>query len=254
MSQRLSRAVADLLPRSLVGALVRSVYPRLEPELARLAEFVPRGGTAVDVGGWFGPWTARLLRHADRVVVVEADPGLARLLERTFPAARVVAAAASDEAGRTTLWSPAAGAIVGVSSVEEAGRGHPGAVAASVPRVRIDDLGLTDVRFVKLDIEGHEAAALRGAVRTIRRDLPVLLLELEERHGTVGPVLSLLAEWGYRGEVLTDGGWLPLEDFDLASHQRAHAAQLARSFPSRVLFPGTRYVNSVLFRHPSGAF
>lgn len=253
MSQRLSRAVADLLPKPLLGALVRGVYPRLEPELARLAEFVPRGGTAVDVGGWFGPWTARLSRRADRVVAVEADPGLARLLERTFPDARVVAAAASDREGTTTLWSPAAGAIVGISSVEEAGRGHPGAVPASVPRVRIDGLGLADVRFMKLDIEGHEQAALLGAERTVRRDLPVLLLELETRHRPFEPVLSLLSGWGYRGEVLVGGGWVPLEDFDLASHQRSHAAQLARSFPSRVLFPGTRYVNSVLFRHPSGA-
>ncbi|GAA0957556.1 FkbM family methyltransferase [Actinocorallia libanotica] len=254
MSQHLSRALAGLLPRPLVGALIRGVYPRIEPELGRLADFVPRGGTALDVGGWFGPWTSRLLRRADRVVTIEADPEMARLLERTFPAVRVVAAAASDHAGETTLWSPAAGAIVGVSSVEETGRGHQNTVPTPVPRVRIDDLAVSDVRFVKLDIEGHELAALRGAERTVRRDLPVLLLELEARHQPLEPVLSLLAEWGYRGEILTEGSWRPLEGFDLASHQRSHAAQLARPFPSRVLFPGTRYVNSVLFRHTSRAF
>ncbi len=248
MSQRLSRAIAALTPKPLLGAVIRRVYPRLEPELGRLAEFVPRGGTAVDVGGWFGPWTARLLRRADRVVTIEADPGLARLLRRAFPAARVVAAAASDEPGRTTLWSPASGALVGISSVERA-EGVP----TSVPRVRIDDLEVSDVRFIKLDIEGHELAALRGAQGVIRRDLPVLLLELEARHQPIEPVLSLLEGWGYGASVLVDGRWRPLEGFDLASHQHSHAAQLARSFPSRVLFPGTRYVNSVLFRHPSGA-
>lgn len=248
MSQRLSRAVAALLPAPLLGAVIRRVYPRLEPELGRLTEFVPRGGSAVDVGGWFGPWTARLLRRADRVVTIEADPGLARLLERTFPAVRVVAAAASDRDGRATLWSPAAGAIVGISSVERA-EGAP----SRVPRVRIDDLGIPDVRFIKLDIEGHELAALRGAEHTIRRDLPVLLIELEARHQPVEQVITLLRDWGYLGEVLADGRWRPLEGFDLASHQRSHASQLARSFPSRVVFPGTRYVNSVLFRHPSGA-
>ncbi|WP_344453862.1 FkbM family methyltransferase [Actinocorallia aurantiaca] len=250
MSQRLSRAVADLLPKPLLGAVIRRLYPRVEPELGRLAEFVPDGGTAVDVGGWFGPWTARLLRRADRVVTVEADPGLARLLERAFPTARVVAAAASDRDGSTTLWSPPAGAIVGISSVEH---GAAGSVSATVPRVRIDDLSLSDVRFMKFDIEGHELAALLGAERTIRRDLPVLLLELEARHQPIEPVITLLSGWGYRGEVLLDGRWRPLEGFDLASHQRSHAVQLARSFPSRILFPGARYVNSVLFRHYSGA-
>ncbi|MEO3786550.1 FkbM family methyltransferase [Actinocorallia sp. B10E7] len=252
MSQRLSRAVAETLPKPLLGSLIRRVYPRLEPELGRLAEFVPRGGTAVDVGGWFGPWTERLLRRADRVVTVEADPGLAGLLERTFPGARVVAAAASDREGRATLWSPAAGALVGISSLREPSEAT-GGTSASVPRITIDGLGLEDVRFVKLDIEGHELPALRGAEHTIRRDLPVLLLELETRHQPLDPVVGLLSGWGYRGRVLADGRWRPLEDFDLASHQRSHAAQLTRSFPSRVLFPGTRYINSVLFRHPLGA-
>ena len=57
----------------------RGLQPGQKPELAALASYGPRGGTAVDVGGWLGPWTARLARRADRVVaVVEAlhpDPG-----------------------------------------------------------------------------------------------------------------------------------------------------------------------------------
>ncbi|WP_460370365.1 hypothetical protein, partial [Actinocorallia lasiicapitis] len=61
MSQRAARVIASLTPKPLLGAVIRAVYPRIEPELARLAEFVPAGGTAVDVGGWFGPWTGRLL-------------------------------------------------------------------------------------------------------------------------------------------------------------------------------------------------
>ncbi|MCD0451252.1 FkbM family methyltransferase [Actinocorallia sp. API 0066] len=248
MSQRLSRAVARVLPKRLVGAAVRAVYPRAEPELRHLDEFVPVGGTAVDVGAWFGPWTARLLRRADRVVAVEADPELAALLGRTFPAVRVVAAAASDRDGMATLWSPPAGAIVGLSTLErEAGGG------AKVPTVALDGLGLADVRFLKFDIEGHELAALRGAEGLVRGDLPVLLLELEARHGTLDPVVDLLDSWGYAGFVRSGGRWQSLSGFDLASHQAAHAAHLTRSFPSRVLFPGTGYLNSVLFRHHSRA-
>lgn len=243
MPTRVSRAIGSRIPKPLLGTALRAIYPRLEPELRHLDQIVPRGGTALDVGGWFGPWTQRLLRVADRVVTIEADPELAALLTRTFPGAQVVHAAASDEVGETTLWSPKGGAAVGLSSVEEPAD-RAGLSGARVPRIRLDDLELTDLRFVKMDIEGHELAALRGAEETIRRDLPVIAVELETRHHNVEPVCDLLRGWGYRGWV----GETPLDEFDLAAHQAAHAHQLERSLPARVLRPGDRYVNTVVFR------
>ena len=48
-------------PRAIAAAMCR-LYPRVEPELARLAQYMPRGGTAVDVGAWYGPWTRRMAR------------------------------------------------------------------------------------------------------------------------------------------------------------------------------------------------
>ncbi|MEO5877903.1 MAG: FkbM family methyltransferase [Streptosporangiaceae bacterium] len=248
MSPRAAQLIASLTPKPLVGALVRHVYPRIEPELGLLASYVPQGGTAVDVGGWFGPWTQRLLGRSARVVTIEADSELARLLGRTFPTATVVHAAASDRDGETTLWSPPGGAIIGVSSVaRSAGTG------AQVPEIMIDSLNLDDVRFVKMDIEGHELAALRGAEKTIRRDLPVVLLELEVRHQPLEPVLDLMNSWGYQARVAPQNRWIPLTGFDLAAHQRTNSAHLNRSFPSRVLRPGPRYVNCVLFVNPGRA-
>ena len=55
-------AAARAVPGRAFAALMRAIYPRIEVELAHLAAWAPRGGTAVDVGAWYGPWTARLLR------------------------------------------------------------------------------------------------------------------------------------------------------------------------------------------------
>jgi len=225
---------------------MRAVYPRLEPELGRLAEFVPAGGTAVDVGGWFGPWTARLLRRADRVVAIEADPELAALLRRTFPSAQVVQAACSAAAGETELWIPP-NRLAGLSSVEQR-IGRP----VTVPKITLDAIDLADVRFLKLDIEGHELAALQGGEDTIRRDRPVVLLELEERHQPIAPVVELLGSWGYAGSVLQGGGWVRLADFPLAERQRATLPALDRALLRRVVRPEPRYPNSVLFRPVRG--
>jgi FkbM family methyltransferase len=238
----LGRRLARLLPLSMTGWLVRLVYPRLEPELSRIAEYVPAGGTAVDIGGWFGPWTQRLVKRADRVVTIEADPRLAELLRRTFSRADVVQAAASDKCGKIDLWIPESGEVAGISSVSrEVGR------PVRVDRITVDSLGLTDVRFIKLDVEGHELNALRGAAETIGRDRPALLIEVEERHGQMLEVLGVMGSWGYRGAVLLDSGWVPLAEFDLAAHQLQAVGELGRGFVSRVLRPGKRYINSVLF-------
>jgi FkbM family methyltransferase len=239
----LRSAVAQAVPGRVFGAGLRAVYPRVEPELACLATWAPRGGTAVDVGAWYGPWTARLSALADRVVSIEPNPELAALVRAAFPAAYVVEAAASDHDGDAQLWLPPGGrGAEGTASLE-----RTGGRAITVRRLTIDGLGLSGVRFIKMDIEGHEAAALRGAEQTIRRDSPMLVLELEARHQAIEPVIGMLAGWGYQGAVLAGRSWVPLTGFDLAAHQRAQSHVAARGMLGRLARPGERYINLVRF-------
>jgi FkbM family methyltransferase len=244
-ASRVSALVAGLLPERAVAAAIRAAYPRVEPELAALDDYVPAGGTAVDVGAWYGPWTRRLIRRADRVVAVEPAPRLAAHLRQAFPAVDVIEAVASDGDGTAVLYVPKAGPVVGTSTVESVDRDSE---AIFVRSVTLDALELAHVTFIKLDVEGHEIPALRGAERTIQRDMPVLLVELEARIQPTAPVLELLAGWGYRPSVLVRGSWRPLAGFDLEEHQRAAIGRVSQSFVRRVLWPRPRYVNLVLFR------
>ncbi|WP_207914101.1 FkbM family methyltransferase [Micromonospora sp. KC213] len=239
----MSSQVAALLPDRLVGGALRAVYPRVEPELARIADFVPRGGTAVDVGAWYGPWTQRLRRLAEQVVAIEPNDRLARSIQRAFPEVRVVRAVASDRLGTAELFLPDGDPAVGTSSLET-GSGR----SVTVSRVTVDGLSLRDVRFMKIDVEGHELAALRGAAETIHRDGPVLLVEVEERIQPIEPIIDLLGEWNYRGYVMPEQQWIPLADFDIRAHQREAIVRVRQSFARRVLVPRPRYVNSVLFK------
>ncbi|MFG1869923.1 FkbM family methyltransferase [Micromonospora arborensis] len=240
-----SSHVASLLPDRVVAGAIRAVYPRIEPELACLAEFMPAGGTALDVGAWYGPWTQRMRKLADRVVAIEPNEELARSVSSAFPEVRVVRAVASDHEGSAELFLPKNGPAVGTSSLEH---GDGSATTVTVPRVTIDGLGLTDVRFMKIDVEGHELPALRGAAETIHRDGPVLLIEVEERIQPVAPIIDLLDEWGYRGYVLPEREWLPLAEFDIRANQRGAIARINQSLARRVVLPRPRYVNSVLFK------
>lgn len=254
----LAARLARFLPTRLVAATARLVYPRFEPELARLAELCPPGcRTAVDVGGWYGPWTRRLAGRAGRVVTVEPVPHLARLLSSASPAnVRVIHAAASDHRGTARLWLPPDDA--GDRGVSSLVRRDIHARALEVPCLTLDSLNLHDVDFVKIDVDGNELAVLRGASALIARDRPALFIELEARIQPVAPVIAHLVQQGYEGWVLPGDTWLPLASFPLEAHQARTSHVVSQGLLRRVLPPrGPRYVNSVLFLpdgHRPGAY
>jgi FkbM family methyltransferase len=241
--------LARFLPTRLVAAAARAVYPRFEPELARLTDLCPpRCGTAVDVGGWYGPWTRRLSERARRVVTVEPVPHLARLLESASPGnVRVIQAAAADRPGIARLWLPPDDSgDRGVSSlVRRDIHGH----ALDVHCITLDDLGLRDVGFIKVDVDGSELAVLRGATGILARDRPALFVELESRIQPIGPVVTYLSLLGYDGWVLPGATWVPLAGFPLEAHQASASHVVSQGLLGRVLpfRAHPRYVNSVLF-------
>jgi FkbM family methyltransferase len=241
----LASRVATRLPDRYLVAALTTVYGRFEPELRRLPELCPRGGTALDIGAWYGPWSARLARRADRVLAFEATPHIADILRHTVPGnVEVIASAASDHTGGADIWIPESTGPNGVNSlVRNATHSH----AVRVPTVTVDSLGLDGVTFAKIDVEGHETAVLRGAEQTVRRCRPRLFIEVESRMQPISSIVDTLAPWGYRGYVLPGRDWVPLDRFDLAEHQRRTQHVAGRGLVRRVLWPWPRYVNSVLF-------
>ncbi len=233
------------LPDPVLARLISLVYRRAEPELGRLDQICGRGGVMIDIGAWYGPWSRRLARRADRLIAIEPTPRH-RVLRQILPGtAEVIAAAASDRAGTGRLWTAGRGdGAEGLSSLRRRDV-HGGCV--TVPLIRVDDLAVTGVRFIKIDVEGHELPVLRGAEQTIRRDRPRLVVEVEARIQPVGPLLGLLAGWGYQGWVLDRRRWRPLAGLDLAARQAAALRSADRGLGRTAAWPYPRYLNTVLF-------
>lgn len=250
--------VAGLVPDALFTRLVAAGYVRFEAELSRLPDLLPaRPGPrlAVDVGAWYGPWTRRLSGLVERVLAVEPNPAVARVLDRTTPASvRVVQAAAGDLPGRTTLWVPGTGrGSEGVAGLQQ----RDGFAPVEVDRVRLDDVLAAgprppvagEVALVKVDVEGFELEVLRGAERTLTEHRPVVVVELEHHRSDVGAAVAHLSSLGYDAEVLVDDRWTPLTGYDLAAHQaRLQPLVGERSLLHRIARPLPRYVNNVVFR------
>jgi FkbM family methyltransferase len=70
-------------------------------------------------------------------------------------------------------------------------RGEP------VPLRTLDELGLTACRFLKLDCEGMEVEALRGAANMVRTLHPILYVE-NDRKDRSAELIGLLLSWQYQ--------------------------------------------------------
>lgn len=153
-----------------------------EPELGVLSELLPPGGTAIDVGANQGVYAWALGGIAERVVAFEPNPDYAAFARRMLRGrAEVHEMALSDRPGRGTFHVPLADDGMVLHLAGSLKRTHAQFRRNRTYEVEIralDAFGHTDVRFIKVDVEGSEREVLDGARETIARDHPVMLLEL----------------------------------------------------------------------------
>ncbi len=160
-----------------------------EPEAALLPAVVAAGDTVVDVGANLGFYTyrlARLVGNEGRVVAIEPIPltraMLTWLLRRlgVTDVVEVLGVGVSDEAGTASFVvyaRPDGSLYSGRSWSLHPSREDAAPGGIRVEMQRLDDLVHGEVAFMKLDIEGAELFALRGAQRLLTESAPTLLLE-----------------------------------------------------------------------------
>jgi FkbM family methyltransferase len=186
-----------------------------EPEgLHVVGRRLAAGGVFVDVGANCGLYTlfaARAVGRAGRVVAFEPSPREFRRLRDAvalngFTQVALHQAAVSDAPGVVTLRIAEPG-FAGHNTMAErfAYDRVVAAEVASVPAVTLDAAlaALPRLDMIKLDIEGAELRALRGAAATLARLRPALLLEVYEdalagNGATVRDLVGWLDAQGYR--------------------------------------------------------
>lgn len=209
-------SIVELLPASArLSKRALSAWLGGEPELRLLPRLCRPDEHSLDIGANYGVYAWHLARHSKGVIAFEPQPGPADFLRRALGArVRVEQVALSDGDGEVALRVPRDRMQDGRATIE------PGNTLAAldaaeivVPRRRLDAYDLPRVGFVKIDVEGHELAALAGGRALIVRDQPTLIVEAEDRHraGAVDSVASFLAGLGYRGAFLKEGALVPLD-------------------------------------------
>jgi FkbM family methyltransferase len=193
-----------------VGVSLRTYYaPGRAAVLDRFyARFLGPGALAFDIGAHVGDRTACFRRLGARVVAVEPQPRLARALRLMFGRDRgvtLVPALIGARPGRAVLRLNTANPTVATASAAfiAAAEGAPGWEgqrwdgAIERPVTTLDALADRHgfPAFVKIDVEGFEAEALRG----LSRPPSALSFEFTTiQRGVAAECLRLLAALGYR--------------------------------------------------------
>jgi FkbM family methyltransferase len=168
---------------------------RLEPEIAYAMNKVRSGSIFVDVGAHLGTYSYSLSKMA-RVEAFEPSPECCARL-RAWSRASVHEIALSDSAGTANLYTPIKGGRLALGLATVANK-IPHSRVDVVRTATLDSFDLHDVSLIKVDVEGHEAAVLRGARQTIGRELPALIVEMEIRHGADVPsLIATIQNLGY---------------------------------------------------------
>jgi FkbM family methyltransferase len=183
--------------------------------------------TSIDIGAAAGVYAVQVVGASRDCVAFEPRQSLAlqmrEMAECLSLPIRIEAVALSDVQGEATLRilekDGGRSTIEPDNSLEDPD--GSGKRATTVPTQRLDDYRLDAVGFIKIDVEGHEAAVLRGALQTIRRCLPIILIEIEERHkpDAVRDAHKFFLDLKYEGYFLLDRNLVPIGCFDTAKHQ-----------------------------------
>ena len=218
--------------------LVNRHMKRGEAELHVLADIVPTGRVALDVGAHKGVYARVLSGLASHVHAFEPNPKVFRWLNRALPGnVTPHGIALSDRDGQAELFLPRRARNFsgsgGSLNPRKAKKPH-GTVRVSTRT--LDSFGFRDVGFIKIDVEGAEARVLGGAHATIARSKPVLQIELEERHTgqSIEQCIAEVTALGYSAHFVDEGSLVAIEAFDADSRHRQPAV-------------GTDYVNNFIF-------
>lgn len=161
------------------------LYDFEEPELRFAIHHAQRGGTILDVGANIGVFTVACARAASgRGEVIALEPSPATFAKLRVTCARLglqnvelLQIAAADENGRARFVAAGIHELrQHLADARADSRGRP----IEVETRRLDDVcgnRVPDVTLLKVDVEGHEVAALEGAERILSNGVVHLIVE-----------------------------------------------------------------------------
>jgi FkbM family methyltransferase len=218
-------------------------WSRVQPEIAFLSELCRSESIALDIGANRGGYVWHLKPLVRLVVAFEPLPPMLAILRRIYSRSiQTEGVVLSDREGEIQLRYPAGDFERATVATSNDLADQREVRTLNVPAKTLDSYGFQNVSFVKIDVEGHEEAVLRGGMETLKRETPNLIIEIEERHcpGSIQRVSDLLKEFGYSGYYVEGNSVLELANFIPSRDQPPPVLSESGSIAGK-------YINNFLF-------
>lgn len=178
---------------------------------------------SLDIGANKGVYAYAMLPHSREVHAFEPNPKMFDILAswgkgkiKTSPVA------IGNENGRFDLRIPRTAAGFsnqgGSLKARSFDADHK---TVSVETKKLDDCGIENIGFIKVDVEGFEMQVLEGAAEVLKKQRPNLLVEIEEIHND-RPLPEMIAKvcetHNYQCLVLRHGQLTGFSRLDAATH------------------------------------
>ena len=162
-------------------------------------EYIKQWRVCLDIGSNIGQWTRPLSKKFESVVCFEPNPNFRECFEKNIQEKNVL------------LWP------YGLSDKEHKAKQDFNSTVlqqedGDIDCRTLDSFGLTNVDFVKIDVDGFEIPLLNGARETLSKNDPVINIEMkrDKRTDIVVKCESILKDLGYKFQKRTksDEVWL----------------------------------------------
>jgi len=153
----------------------------------------------LDIGSNIGQWTRPLAKRFQSVVCFEPNPNFRECFKKNIQEENVL------------LWP------YGLSNKEHKAKQDFNSTVlrqedGDIDCRTLDSFGLTNVDFVKIDVDGFEIPLLNGARETLSKNNPVINIEMKEskRSNIVARSRQILENYGYKfhSRTKSDEVWL----------------------------------------------
>ena len=237
--------------------IIEHTLGRGEPELKFLKKLAENAELVIDVGANTGVYSYLMSQLAHTVLAFEPIEYHYARLRKSLPRnCKVYDVALSDRTGEGNIRIPQISgrkrfSLATISS-ENRFSGYGSVEHEFVETVKLSTLDKilsseefngVAVNFIKMDVEGHEYAVLKGAFRTISTHKPAILLETEYRQGApVNEIFQYLGELDYHAKCLRDNRLVPV------TSEQLRAMQPIDKLPEKIRDNSSKsYVNNVVF-------
>ena len=194
----------------------RAIKNNYEKELELIDQFTDKSKDALDIGVYRGVYSYKLSKHFRTVHSFEPNPLLYPYLEKNLKKIirniKLYNYALSDINGIAELKLPKRSKSFFKDNIEEIYQLGAATIhknnefveykKISVTTKKLDDLFNSvhnKIGFIKIDVEGHEQEVINGSREIIRKNKPILLIEIEKRHSkrSVKDTISIINSFGY---------------------------------------------------------